>query len=126
MNLLLMQVGFPSGIIRKEDRSMYINSLEKGQTKNDLTDYYTIMTEAVDRSLDIYLEAVQPERESIPELNPQQRFYTTDEVAKLLQVDPETVRRYVRQGNLRAVKLGGKFIRVDKADLDTFIEGLKK
>jgi excisionase family DNA binding protein len=126
MNLLLMQAGFPSGIIRKEDRSMYINSLEKGQTKNDLTDYYTIMTEAVDRSLDIYLEAVQPERESIQGLKLQQRFYTTDEVAKLLQVDPETVRRYVRQGNLRAVKLGGKFIRIDKADLDIFIESLKK
>ena len=126
MNLLLMQAGFPSGIIRKEDRSIYINSLEKGKTKNDLTDYYTIMIEAVDRSLDIYLEAVQPERKSIQELNLQQRFYTTEEVAKLLQVDPETVRRYVRQGKLRALKLGGKFIRVDKIDLDTFIEGLKK
>lgn len=126
MNLLLMQAGFPSGIIRKEDRSMYINSLEKGQTKNDLTDYYTIMTEAVNRSLDIYLEAVQPERESIQKLNIQQRFYTSEEVAKLLQVDPETVRRYVRQKTLKAVKLGGKFIRIDKSDLDKFIEGLKK
>ncbi len=126
MNLLLMQAGFPSGIIRKEDRSAYINSLEKGQTKNDLTDYYVVMLESVDRSLDIYLEAVQPERISLQEPNFHQRFYTTDEVAKLLQVDPETVRRYVRQGNLRAVKLGGKFIRIDKADLDAFIEGLKK
>lgn len=126
MNLLLMQAGFPSGIVRKEDRSIYINSLEKGQTKNDLTDYYTIMIDAVDRSLDIYLEAVEPERASMQEPNLQQHFYTTDEVAKLLQVDPETVRRYVRQGNLRAVKLGGKFIRIDKADLDTFIESLKK
>ncbi|OGH10172.1 MAG: hypothetical protein A2152_03325 [Candidatus Levybacteria bacterium RBG_16_35_6] len=126
MNLLLMQAGFPSGIIRKEDRNTYINSLEKGQTKNDLTDYYTIMFEAVDRSLDIYLEAVQPERVGMQELNLQQRFYTTAEVAKLLQVDPETVRRYVRQGKLRAVKLGGKFIRIDKTDLDKFIEKLKK
>jgi excisionase family DNA binding protein len=126
MNLLLMQAGFPSAIIRKEDRSVYINSLEKGQTKNDLSDYYTLMLEAVDRSLDIYLEAVEPERPNMPEPTPQQRFYTTEEVAKLLQVDPETVRRYVRQGNLKAVKLGGKFIRIDKADLDTFIENLKK
>lgn len=126
MNLLLMQADFPSGIIRKEDRSMYINSLEKGQTKNDLTDYYTIMTEAVNRSLDIYLEAVQPERESMQKINIQQRFYTSEEVAKLLQVDPETVRRYVRRGTLKAVKLGGKFIRIDKSDLDIFIEGLKK
>lgn len=126
MNLLLMQAGYPPAIIRKEDRSLYINSLEKGQTKGDLTDYYSVMFEAVDRSLDIYLETVEPERISVTESMPQQRFYTTEEVAKLLQVDPETVRRYVRQGNLRAVKLGGKFIRIDKVDLDLFIEELKK
>jgi len=126
MNLLLMQAGFPPAIVRKEDRSVYINSLEKGQTKDDLVDYFTLMLEAVDRSLDIYLEAVEPERMITPEPVPEQRFYTTDEVAKLLQVDPETVRRYVRQGSLRAVKLGGKFIRIDKADLDIFVEKLKK
>lgn len=126
MNLLLMQEGYPPAIVRKEDRSTYINFLEKGQTKNDLTDYFEVMLEAVDRSLDIYLEALEPERESVLEPTPQQRFYTTDEVAKLLQVDPETVRRYVRNGSLKAVKLGGKFIRIDKADLDTFIETLKR
>ena len=126
MNLLLMQAGFPPAIVRKEDRSVYINSLEKGQTKGDLADYYTTMFEAINRSLDIYLEAVEPARTDTTELISEQRFYTTEEVAKLLQVDPETVRRYVRQGDLRAVKLGGKFIRVDKADLDIFIEGLKK
>lgn len=126
LNLLLIQAGFPPAIIRKEDRSLYINSLEKGQTKKDLADYYMIMLDAVDRSLDIYLEAIEPDRTIVAEPTPQQRFYTTEEVAKLLQVDPETVRRYVRQGNLRAVKLGGKFIRIDKADLDVFIENLKK
>lgn len=39
MNLLLMQAGFPPAIVRKEDRSEYINSLEKAQTKNDFADY---------------------------------------------------------------------------------------
>lgn len=126
MDLMLVQTGYPPAIVRKEDRSVYINSLEKGQTKDDLTDYFEVMLEAVDRSLDIYLEALEPERASVSESSTQQRFYTTDEVAKLLQVDPETVRRYVRRGSLRAVKLGGKFIRIDKADLDSFIEDLKK
>lgn len=126
MNLLLMQMGYPAAIVRKEDRSAYVNSLEKAQTKDDSSDYYTLMFEAIDRSLDIYLEAVEPERIAIKEPAPEQRFYTTDEVSKLLQVDPETVRRYVRQGELRAVKLGGKFIRIDKIDLNAFIEGLKK
>lgn len=126
LNLLLMQAGYPPAIIRKEDRSVYINSLEKAQAKDDLTDYYNLILEAIDRSLDIYLEAVEPERINMPESSSEQRFYTTEEVAKLLQIDPETVRRYVRQGILRAVKLGGKFIRIEKADLDIFIENLKK
>lgn len=126
MNLMLMQEGYPPAIVRKEDRSAYINSLEKGQIKDDLTDYFEVILEAVDRSLDIYLEALEPERESDLEPSTKPRFYTTDEVAKLLQVDPETVRRYVRSGSLKAVKLGGKFIRIDKDDLDTFIENLKR
>lgn len=126
MNLILMQEGYPPAIIRKEDRSAYINSLEIGQTKDDLTDYYEVILEAVDRSLDIYLEALEPERARISEPTSRQRFYTTEEVAKLLQVDPETVRRYVRGGSLKAIKLGGKFIRIDKADLDIFIENLKR
>ncbi|MBI2442965.1 MAG: Fic family protein [Candidatus Levybacteria bacterium] len=125
MNLLLMQEGYPPAIIRKEDRNGYITSLEKGQTKGHLTDYYALMYEAVDRSLDIYLEAVEPDRASIKEPTSEQRFYTTEEVAQLIKVDPESVRRYVRSGKLRAVKLGGKFIRIDRKDLNSFIEELK-
>jgi excisionase family DNA binding protein len=125
MNLLLMQYGFPPAIIRKEDRGTYIKSLETGQTKNDLFDYYTLIYEAVDRSLDIYLEAVEPERAGITAENPEQHFYTTEDVAKLLQVDPESIRRYVRSGKLRAVRLGGKFIRIERTDLNKFIEDLK-
>lgn len=125
MNLLLMQEGYPPAIIRKEDRLEYVNALEKGQVRNDINDFYYLIYEAVDRSLDIYLEALQPERESRIEVVPEQRFYTTDEVARLLKVDPESVRRYVRSHKLRAVKLGGKFIRIEKVDLDKFIEQLK-
>lgn len=125
MNLLLIQNGYPPAIIRKEDMVSYFNSLEKAQTGGELTQFYNLIYEAVDRSLDIYLEALEPERESKLNLSNEQRFYTTLEIAKLLQVDPESVRRYVRSKKLRAVKLGGKFIRIEKADLDRFIEKLK-
>lgn len=125
MNLLLMQERYPPAIIRKEDRLEYVNVLEKGQVGNDISDFYNLIYEAVDRSLDIYLEALQPERESRLATIPEQRFYTTDEVAGLLKVDPETVRRYVRSHKLRAVKLGGKFIRIEKSDLNQLIEQLK-
>jgi len=126
MNLLLIQEGYPPAIIRKEDRLAYINSLEKAQTGGGMEDFYNLIHDAVDRSLDIYLEALEPERESKKEIEISQRFYTTDEVALLLKIDPETVRRYVRSGALKAVKLGGKFIRIEKADLDSFIGTLKK
>lgn len=75
-----------------------------------------------------HAKALEPARENklkISEPLPEQRFYTTAEVASILQVDPESVRRYVRSNKLRAVKLGGKFIRIEKADLDKFIEQLK-
>lgn len=125
MNLLLMQTGFPPAIIGKEERLEYINSLEKAQKEKGLDDFYNLIYQAVDRSLDIYLEALEPERVSVPQPSVEQRFYTTEEVASLLKVDPESVRRYVRSGKLKAVKLGGKFIRIDRADLDNFINSLK-
>ncbi len=59
MNLLLMQEGYPPAIIRTEDRALYIHAIEKTQLHNDKDDYYRIMYEAVNRSLDIYLDAAQ-------------------------------------------------------------------
>ncbi len=50
-----------------------------------------------------------------------EKLYTTEGVAKILQVDPESVRRYVRSGELKSLKLGNKFIRISKKDLDNFI-----
>ncbi len=41
---------------------------------------------------------------------------TVVEVAKRLQKDPETVRRWIRSGKLRARKVGLQFL-VDEADL---------
>lgn len=125
MNLLLMQEGYPITIIRKEDRLEYVNALEKAQVKKDLMDFYNLIYEAVDRCLDIYLEALEPEIESKVAIPEDQRFYTTEEVAQILKVDPESVRRYVRSKKLRAIKLGGKFIRIEKKDLNKFLEKLK-
>ena len=55
----------------------------------------------------------------------QPKFYTAEEIARLLRISTETVRRYVRTGKLKAVKLGGKFIRIDHKDFEDFIEKLK-
>ncbi|MEK9201247.1 MAG: Fic family protein, partial [Patescibacteria group bacterium] len=68
MNLLLMQAGYPPAIIRKEERKQYIASIEKAQLGGSLADYYSLMYEAVSRSFDIYLEALEgKEQEKILE-----------------------------------------------------------
>lgn len=59
-NLLLMQTGYPPAVINKEDRKRYINSIEKAQLGGNLKDFYELIYEAAERSLDIYLEALSP------------------------------------------------------------------
>lgn len=125
MNFVLMQAGFPPAIIKKEERNRYLNALETGQTKDNLNAYYELIYDAVDRSLDIYLETARPQEQTMAIEVSGHEFYTTEDVAKLLQVDPESVRRYVRSGQLKAIKLGGKFIRIQKSDLDSFLKEQK-
>lgn len=61
----------------------------------------------------------------MPYMELDEKLYTTDEVAEILQVDPESVRRYVRSGELKSVLLGNKFIRISKGDLDNFLNQRK-
>lgn len=48
-------------------------------------------------------------------------YYTIEEIAEMLKVNPESVRRWVRSKKLPAIKLSGKYIRVKASDLDRFI-----
>ena len=57
MNLILMMNSYPPAIIRTTDRLAYINSLEKAQLGGSKDDYLKLIYEAVDHSLDLYLEA---------------------------------------------------------------------
>ena len=59
MNLLLMQQGYPPAIIRMEDRPAYFNALSKADQTGDADDFCILVASAVERSLDIYLDAVR-------------------------------------------------------------------
>lgn len=52
------------------------------------------------------------------------QYLTLEDVADHLQLNVQTVRRYVREKRLTAVKFG-KGYRVSKDDLQRFIEGSK-
>ena len=68
-NMILLMKGYPAAIIRKRDRLAYISSLEKAQLGGSKDDYLKIISQAVNRSLDIYLKAAMEENPSKPQKN---------------------------------------------------------
>lgn len=48
-------------------------------------------------------------------------FYIVDQIANMLNIHPKTIQRYIREGKLRATKIG-KGWRISGHDLSTFIE----
>jgi len=51
-----------------------------------------------------------------------EKYFTVDQIADLLKIHPKTVQRYIREGRLKANKLG-KSWRVSGHDLSIFTEG---
>jgi Fic family protein len=98
MNLILMQAGYPPAIIRKEDRQQYIQSIENGQLGGSLSQYYTLIYEAVDRSLDIYLASL--ENKEITHIVENKLLLKIGEIAKLTNETVSTIRHWTREGVL--------------------------
>jgi len=61
MNLVLIQNGYPPAVIRVEDRVRYIQAIEKAQNEDIIEDFYEVVIDAVDKSLDSYLEILDNE-----------------------------------------------------------------
>src|SRR5215212_10351554 len=52
---------------------------------------------------------------------PEEQFYSLDQVAERLQVSDQTVRRWIKSGKLAAYKPGREY-RITPSDLDAFLE----
>jgi excisionase family DNA binding protein len=55
----------------------------------------------------------------------EEKWYTVKEIAKLLKLNDETVRRAIQRGNLRSAKFG-KVYRVSQIDLEAYINNAKE
>lgn len=102
MNLLLMQIGYPPAIIRKEDRKRYIDGIEAGQLGKSLNDHYQLIFESVDRSLDVYLDAVE-EKEETGKIAGKE-VIKIGELATLAGETVPTIRYWTREGLLSVAK----------------------
>lgn len=49
------------------------------------------------------------------------QIYTTEQVAKLLQIHPLTILKYIKQGKLKAIKLG-RIYRIREKDFQNFLD----
>jgi len=58
-------------------------------------------------------------RKAKPMTDDQKQMYSVRDVAELFDVDPESVRRWIRSGNLKASKVGRGY-RVSRADLEAY------
>ncbi len=56
-------------------------------------------------------------------MTPNLTLLTVEEVATILRVDPETVRRYARDGRLKGFQLPGGFWRFRMAAVDALLAG---
>ena len=59
--------------------------------------------------------------DSRPELSETNMLLTYEEAAKRLTISEKTLRRYVREKNIRHRKIG-RFVRFTSDDIDSFIE----
>ncbi len=105
MNMILMMNGFPPAIIRKNDRLAYIKSLEKPQLVNaegdSKNDYFKLIAMAVDRSLNIYLKAIDGEVEK-PE---SEKLLKIGELAKATKQTVPTIRHWTKEGLLQVAEV---------------------
>lgn len=52
----------------------------------------------------------------------EKKVYTLDEIAEILQTTKRTLYNYIKDGKLKAVKIG-KYWRVTNENLNNFLEG---
>lgn len=50
-----------------------------------------------------------------------EKFFTTEQVANILQVHPFTILKFIKQGKLKGIKLG-RVYRIKESDINGFIE----
>lgn len=96
MNLLLLKNGYPPALIRARDRLKYITSLEKAQLGQSKDDYQQIIYQAINRSFDIYLNALKGEKEVV--LTQPRKLLQIGELAKKSGLTHATIRHWTTIG----------------------------
>jgi excisionase family DNA binding protein len=99
-------------VILKADRKKYLESVMKAQNNGDYGQFVNLVAKAVERSLDIYLDALgksQPDYMSLAEASKISKNEYSEEYLSLL----------ARTGKIGAVKLGRNW-KITKEELEEY------
>lgn len=99
MNLILMQKGYPMVIILNNDRKKYYRALEKAD-QNNTDDFEKFIAQAVERSINIYLNAIGAYT------NKNDQLLTLSQLSKRSTFSEKYLNLLVRSGKLGAHKEG--------------------
>lgn len=108
MNLILMQKGYPIVIVLKNDRKKYYRALEKAD-KGKTDDIEKFIAQAVERSMNIYLRAIQSPK------NKNEQLLLLSELAKGTKFSEKYLNLLARSGKLEAHKEGRNWLSSHKA-----------
>jgi Fic family protein len=103
MNIVLMQSGFPLVIVLKNDRKKYYQSLSLAD-KGDCVPFVNFIARAVERTLDIYLKILMPDKKG------KERFVFLAELAKSTKFTEKYLNLLARSGKLEAHKEGRNWL----------------
>jgi Fic family protein len=98
MNLALIRSGYPVAVILNVDRSKYYDTLKKADNGNP-TSFVNFVASAVERSLDLYLRALEP-------TGKEDRLLSLSEAAKMTRYTQEYLSLLARKRRIAAVKIG--------------------
>lgn len=123
-NLILLGHGYPMMIIKTNERKVYMDAIEKGTLTHDLTDFYTVLSQAVERSLNAFI-ALAHGKSVIAfyidqEKGGDKKQVFIGKIAKLTNVSIPTIRHYMAMGLVKPYKKSkGGFLMFDIRTVDT-------
>jgi Fic family protein len=106
MNLLLMKHGYPPAVILKNDRQKYYEALNQANKKK-YNKLILVIAQAIERSLDIYLNAIKQESD--------EAYVLLSELAKKYSYSQEYLSLLARQGKIDAFKQNRNWLSTKKA-----------
>ncbi len=103
MNVIILREGYPLAVILKNDRKKYYDCLAKSD-REDYSSLIRLVTQSVERSLDIYLKALKPSSKK------GEAFLSLHEISSKTPYSAKYLNLLARLGKLEAHKEGRNWI----------------